>query len=320
MNPRTTFRTVSSLVAVAIAASACGGGDSLALRTGGTPSATPPPVTLPTLPPPQERHPESFNEGGCWWDRDDWVCPATEDVTVESSPSPDALKTLRGFIGPYYNVEERSSSVEVQGSTVSAAADGAWRASGLVRNEMSVSVGQITVHAVLKTAAGAILAHESALSPVAPVRPGEPAPFEIAADVDASFVADVEWDVGVAAVSGGVHARDTEIMVDWRVPYGDRERMREDPPEGPYPFVMGGSVASMAREPIERPVVIVAWLDASGRVASIDQRPLMDIHDNATAEPLRPDDIGRFLVVEDDPSIARDLIDLEYMIWTTHRD
>lgn len=81
------------------------------------------------------------------------------------------------------------------------ATSGAWRALGLVRNETTKEV-KAPLEATLLDAAGTVLDRPASEILVNPLRPGEPAPFDITSSVAGTAVDQVRWEVSVTAPSG----------------------------------------------------------------------------------------------------------------------
>lgn len=240
---------------------------------------------LPTLPPLQERgfSTDVVNAEGCVRLAPSpslFDCGAPYPAEgPDFTPPPDEAKALRGFDGLFYNVHSESGELAVLEQTVSTDTHGSWGARGLVRNETDAVVGTITVTAHLLDSRGEEIDQASASTLVAPAREGEPVPFEITSGVDATQVANVRWATAADA-PGDPRTRDTEILVHWTLPYGERERLTDaesysDPPTPPYPFLMMGNVYSLSGRGHPRS-------DAHCRLAR--RRLARRVHDNRTTQ------------------------------------
>lgn len=251
----------------------------------------------------------------------DCGAPVVPAASGSSPPTdPDANKTLRGFSGPYYETVDMTGQLVVLENTVAVPASGPWQATGLVRNETRSVIGEVTVMASLRAADEQELARALAASPVAPVRPGEPVPFELTADVDVAAVDHVVWEASATA-PGDPRTRHTEVYVHWTVPYGDREQLVDDTGPPPFPYIMAGSVESLADIPISAPAVVVGWLTEEGRVRHVETRPLEEVGTreilDVLPERISADETGiaDFTIMVDDPEIAPHLHSSTYMYW-----
>jgi hypothetical protein len=271
--------------------------------------AAPTPIQLPELPTAEERLPDLYDKYGCEVSlspKEKAVCRAEKKeeaaiveerrMAVEKQllrASPEELngsKNLRGFSGPYYTPMPTANAVVVLPETVTttAALDGSFTAVGLVRNEIADQmVSAVTVRGELIGVAGQVLSKITTQALVEPIRPGEPAPFQLSAPVSFNQVADVRWTVDwsleLDKAKGGY--RDVEAgPLNWggRYPSGNRERTHWDTRSSPpFPYLEEGDVENLSSAPIPNPKMVVAWYEkpkeSSGRIVAILTSPLFEL-------------------------------------------
>lgn len=262
---------------------------------------------LPTLPPIDEREPGAFDDEGCVRVEDECTLQADELDAVTAGEPGDAFRTLEGFSGPRYTTDLARGAVVVLDDTVRAGADadGAWTAVGVARNETAEAVGTVAVTARLLDAAGAELEVLTADSLVAPVRPGEPTPFRLAAEVAAEQVATVEWSATAEAPSGAVEvARAAEITTYWSEPAGEREPVEvagHVDPDGPKPHLVFGSLTGLDGADLAAPTVVAAWYGEDGRLLAVAEAEATSLAEPGEAlDHLAAGTIADFLLVVDD--------------------
>jgi hypothetical protein len=189
-----------------------------------------------------------------------------------------------------------------------------------MRNETTDPVVAPVVRAILRDGTGAELATAEGEVPVAPVRPGEPAPFAIASEVPAAAVASVEWSVVDAGGSPPPGTRELALTTYFAEPAGAREALdlylyRETGP-GPHPYVLFGSITNNAGTDATAPAVVAAWLDENGRLQLVTEAPVGDPDDPLDRVP--PDGLADFLLTVDSP--AGDGLDgRELLLWAVSR-
>lgn len=217
------------------------------------PAPTPTIAAIETFPPPWIVEPDLYDANHCL------VPPPGEPIRecLPESPEPawaadpNDPGSVVGFNGPsgdavggYVRIL-RANAVVLLLETITVSKVGPWHALGLVRNETPTNAGALRVRAVLRGRDGSLPDLSSGPALIDPLRPGEPAPFELSSAVDASEVAAVEWSVEVGAPDAAPRLRSFAIGVDWSVPYGDRDRLTwgdewpgwpPDPKAPPYPF------------------------------------------------------------------------------------
>lgn len=309
---------------VATAVAVLGVGTALVLGGGAGSGET----DLPALPPVAEREPETYGADGCSEVGEDLPadCGTTagELDAVLAGPPGDAFRTLEGFSGPRWTTELQRDRLVVLDDTVREAAQGTWSASGLVRNETSQPQGDVLVQARLLDAAGAELAVVEGDVPVSPVRSGEPAPFVLDADdpaVAAADVASVEWTVLGEPVEEGEAsaARALELTTYWTEPAAARTPPisvadHEDPPTGPGPHLVFGSVAGLEGADVEGPRVVAAWIGQDGRLLHEVQADVVAVGGAEALDHLGDGDLGDFVLVLDAPD-TDELASAELVLW-----
>lgn len=227
-------------------------------------------VDLPTLPPPHELHPELRNADGCTAIPPDegggWRCGLQTESHLNTE-SLQVYRALRGFEGPFYSSLVSGKSLVLLENTLNTSTEGKWAVQGLLRNETTETVGQAIVVSRLYDYRGESLGEAKTLSPVLGLRPGEPAPFHIEADVDVDQVHRVEWELSTMPVDHRV-LRDFMILRYWDVPYGVNEYrgvLRDDPP---YPYRLATGLRNLGK-PAQDARIVVAWLNEESQVIMI---------------------------------------------------
>ncbi len=277
-------------------------------------------ATLPTLPPVEERLPESYDADGCLILSQGVDCGATAEQLDEALTGDESARTLAGFQGPLFTTDVSADELSVLQDTVDVTGTGAWRAQGLVRNETTSPVLTPEVTAVLRDAAGNELDRVTASALVAPVRPGEPAPFVLEATVDAAAVASVDWSAVDAGGDPLPGTRDLELTTYFVEPAGSRDplgtELFEESGRGPFPHVVYGSVTNLADVDAPRPTVVAAWLDDGGRVRAVTQSAAVTLEGGAV-QTLPPDGLADFVLsVESD---AEGLDAAPMLLWAVSR-
>lgn len=277
-------------------------------------------ATLPTLAPVDERLPGAYDDRGCLVLSEGRDCAASADELDEALAGDESARTLRGFEGPLFVTDVSADVLTVLDDTVSATTTGPWQADGLLRNETTSPVIAPTVSAVLRDVDGAELGRASAVALVAPVRPGEPAPFTLTSDVDASAVAHVDWSVTDGGGEPPAGTRDLELTTYFAQPAGAREPLDlylyHEAGGGPHPFVLYGSVTDLADVEAPHPTVVAAWLDDDGRVRAVSESSAVD-PDGRPTGVLAPGELSDFLLtVADD---AEGLDGAPVLLWAASR-
>ena len=185
------------------------------------------------------------------------------DEALSHGPASEP-RQLQGFVGSHWLGQVTGTGPEVVAATVTTATSGTFRADGLVRNHGAVIVDTVEVTARLVGVDGAELAVVSATSPVHDVRPGEPVPFTVTAEVDVASVDHVEWSAA-GGIEGDESARALAWTPDWeRAVGGDPGALYFE--HAARPYLLFGSVASVGDTAVAGPEVVVGWLDADGRL------------------------------------------------------
>jgi hypothetical protein len=185
---------------------------------------------------------------------------------------------LEGFVGSHWLGAVRGTGPVVLEPTVSAApVQGAYGAVGLARNEGDHELPAIEVTARLFDDAGVELATATATSPIRGVRPGEPVPFTLVTSVPNDTVASVEWSAAPVATAAATSRR-LAWTSWWERPAGGEpvELYLYRDPAGPTPYLLFGSVENVGDASVRSPEVVVAWLDAAGRVVTTTGAPVRD--------------------------------------------
>jgi hypothetical protein len=239
-------------------------------------------------------------------------------------------KTLAGFKGPYYAVDLEAEEVVVLKETLTTASEGTWQAWGLVRNETSTSVGEVTVTTSLIGADGAVLDRPSAEVPVDPLRPGEPGPFIITSTVEAAKVTSVEWLVEAGSPNPLVppEAREVELLTLWTVPFGASSPARSGwflqnmqkaglLQEMDESYILRGDIKSWGKVALPEPRIVAAWLDDGGHVVWVEETaPLGGPGGPASRlQVLEPGMSGDFAFGVSNPEVGPRLDELSYMLW-----
>lgn len=258
---------------------------------------------------------------------DDAPSTGPDAVAATTGPTAPALPTTAtstpgGALGPTTLPDPTGTEPVVLTESVTAARSGPWWARGLLRNDGAAPVGPVTVTAVLLGADGTELARAEAASPVSPVGVGEPAPFEVAAAVDAGAVAEVRWELGTPAEPGADPAA-VDVRVFWTRPFGQGRPVsvpgHEDPVDGPLPFVLYGSVTNVGSGTLAQPSVVAAWLDADGRVVAVAEAPVLVAGTDEPAPALAPGDALDVVIAVDDPQVGSSLQESVPMFWGSTR-
>lgn len=300
--PHPILRVALGVCAAILVLGGCGDGEPADQVSAGGP-AQDAGASLPTLPPIDERHPEQFGPDGCAATSSGSECSVTADAidANQASAGESGWRVLEGFVGPRWTTTV-GGSVRVLDDTLTVGLGPTWSALGLVRNERAEAVGPVTVRATLFDAGGATLGTLSAEALVPVLRPGEPAPFELASDVPLGDVASVQWSVDEAPVADAGPNRSLELGVLWQRGLADPRPVDlylfRDPTSGPHPFVVFGSATNVGDAAVASAAAVGAWLDPDGRVLAIARATVVRPEGVALAEdgPDRAGEIAREVV------------------------
>ncbi len=270
------------LAGLVLTLSACGSEPDVTVRTRTDPTAqaTPPDQdqALPTLPPVATEIPEAFDAAGCLRVAGEAECTTRSAGldAIRAGSGEDDWRALAGFVGERWLESGGSGQVTVLTDTVTTGMGSSWSAMGLVRNETTSTVAEVSVQAELLDNSGVTRATVEVVVPVRSLRPGEPAPFALASDVPLAEVARVRWSASVptdpsAGAPGG--GRDLDLATYWqRSPEDPRPVdtwLYADDPAAPLPMVVFGSATNVGAEPLAGVEVVGAWLDGTGRVLAV---------------------------------------------------
>ena len=223
-----------------------------------------------------------------------------------------------GYVGERYAPPREGGDVVVLTDALrQATGTGRWRVNGLVRNEGLRDVTAVTVTARLRGSSADVLATVSAQSPIRPLRPGEPAPFQLHAAVPASAVKSVEWSVRATPVAANTaRGRRIALTPAWEQPYGQRPRHDgyplTDPPQPPYPYALFGSLQNRAKVALGDVQVWAAYLDEERRVVHVARVPLTG---PGRAQRLQSGGTVDFRYTTDDPALASRLAGTSRILW-----
>lgn len=288
----------------------------------------PPLRALPTLPPVESREPDRFDPQGCIR-----TSPTAADCgqraaqldAAAAGSRPEDWRTLAGFVGRDYTEDLSRDAVVVLEETVttSATVESRWRAMGLVRNEHRGGIGGIAVEATLLDGTGTPIETVRGEALVGDIRPGEPAPFELAAaTTPAPAVASVTWRAVATGTAFGIHAPSRQLQLNtyWTRPQGDERAIDmylHHDRDGDRPYVLFGSALAVGTD-VARPHVVLAWRDAAGRVVAVGEADVAD-PSGAAAPAMRAGQALDFLVTIEQPADAVRAEQAAPMIWGAGR-
>lgn len=303
--PRPSRSSALALVLLAVLVAGCGRATDGSVDAAGAPGGREPSVPLPTLPSVAERHPDAYDAQGCTQvGPDEADCSASAAALDQAAAHPDdGWRTLAGFVGPHYATDVSAGTVVLLDGTTATATAGPWTATGLVRNDTAGAVTAVVVEVALLDAAGRELGVARDDVPVDPLRPGEPAPFEVESDVAADAVADVRWSITFEPAAAA-DERLVELVTWWDRRADDPEPvdlyLYRDEPGAPLPYLLFGAVTNHGTVALASPTVIAAWLDDAGRVVDVAETAAVTDPANGTGgPPLVPGASADFLFVLD---------------------
>lgn len=238
----------------------------------------PPAPTLPELPSVADGVDGLYDEDGCLQTGPDEVDCSVRADEVDAALSEGGVgetRHLEGFVGSRWLGVVDGRGPTVLPATVERSTTGAFVATGLARNEGTTVLADLVVTARLLDPSGEELAVVTATSPVHDLRPGEPAPFTVRSDVEATSVARVEW-----AAAGGAAGEARDRALSW-TPYWERPEGGDPVDLYLYrdsrdlrPHLLFGSVASVGQSPVDHPEVVVGWLSPQGRLVGFVTAPV----------------------------------------------
>lgn len=223
-----------------------------------------------------------------------------------------------GYVGPWSAPPTPAGKVTVIPESVSFSESGRWSAAGMVRNESTNNVTSVTVQATLQlfgTNADAIPVLTSV--PVEPLRPGEPAPFDLSVDLPVEAVRAVAWTVSaVPAPAESSDRRRLKTQTFWERPFGDTARHEDypltDPAEPPYPYAIFGGLESQAQSALSDVAVWLAFVDDQERVRAVKHARMVGPNSPSL---LKPGSTLDFLFVANDGSKGENLNGLRVALW-----
>jgi hypothetical protein len=255
---------------------------------------------LPELPSRHEIYPDIWDENDCLIDSNQTSrLPTCEASPTESKSEKNKRlntssltelnkeKRLLGFEGLYFTPLLTENAVVVLVGTVTAlaSADGSFSAVGLIRNEIAGQlINSATVVAELMNSSGKVIDKASAEALVAPLRPGEPAPFELKTKTPFKDGAKVNWHVewAIESDTAKISYREVEIGALMHGPqyWGQRKAgpTQWDSPGQPYPYIEEGTVENLSEKNIPNPEIVLAWYETngavSGKIIAVETLPL----------------------------------------------
>ncbi len=180
---------------------------------------------------------------------------------------------------------------------------------GLIRNETTKKVGEVTVTAVLRSEDGSELEKAYTIVPVGGIRPGEPAPFSIDSSTPVNEVASIDWSVD--ASPGNDISRNFDVRVYDQIPYGVNEYKGIPREDKSYPYVLSTGIRNYGQN-INTAKLVVAWLNQNNEVVWIETTSLSE----AFSDGVKQDGSANFKdIVIEDKKIGSLLNNSQYMIW-----
>lgn len=234
-------------------------------------------VFLPSLPHRSVLHPEVFDEDGCTRLAEEEgggvKCGPKEDgKAAEHRRDEKTPRRLLGFSGPLFADEVDGQGIALLENSVNVSSSGKWQAQGLIRNERTEPVGDVTVTATLLGGSGEQLGMATATTSLGLIRSGEPAPFVAVSEVPANRVAKVVWSMSPAAPQA-VH-RKFDVYTVFEYAHGASTYQGRERTDAPYPYALGTGFRNLETEVARNPRLVVAWLNDDGKVLAVMSSPL----------------------------------------------
>lgn len=236
----------------------------------------------------------------------------------EPTPGERDFGAYLGYVGPWFARPTDGGKPSIISDSIYFSKSGQWAASGMLRNEGTRHLANVTVEAMLHlVGAKAEVIPVLATVPIEPLRPGEPAPFYLSFDVPVEVVRSVTWSVSAATVADELtDTRRLELETFWTRPYGDGPRHDgyplTDRIEPPYPYVLFGGLQSRAQSAFSEVVVWLAFIDDQERVRFVERAHIVGPTNGDTVKPGSARD---FLFVENDELTGENLNDLRVAFW-----
>ncbi|WP_127533440.1 hypothetical protein [Paenibacillus kobensis] len=230
-------------------------------------------------------------------------------VEQQSNKSGKKYYDLEGFSGYYATDEVAGDRLVIVEESLNISQSGLWEAKGLIRNEYTSPVKAGHIEADLINKNGEIIKKVKGESMVELIRPGEPVPFVIQTDIDASLVANVEWSIKSTDKKQDFNRQGT-AMVLHELPYGEETYNGELRSDAPFPYKMSVQLRNLSKKDWNSAYLVVAWIDSEGKVFNTIKV------DSDKTYHIYADGVAMFdEIVVDDPSIAPYLSQYEYMTW-----
>ena len=262
---------------------------------------------------------------------------AAQKKTAATVP-PEELNQYRellGFHGPYYTSQPSANAVVILPETITTLvpSGGGFSALGLVRNELATQlIGSVTINAKLFNKAGKVIAAPSTEVLVSPLRPGEPAPFELTAPVSFKDVADISWHVSWQVESDKSKGEVRNVIFSFFIGGNESWGARRsgptpwDIPGHPYYWLETGYVKNNSDLDISNPKMVVAWIDPKNKVLAVETNPIYELtQDNKAISALvlnakheKNSELPYAILIKSRKFAERvDAFDILKMIWVT---
>jgi len=251
--------------------------------------------------------------------------PAPPEDGVAAGPMPgevppptDATRAFYGYIGPFFDVQAQTGTVELMQTTLRQASTTTWEVLGLVRNQTVGPVRAVVVTASLKAPNGLELGTVRATTMVNYVRAGEPAPFRLQSSIPAAGIGGVTYAVTFQSAStASLIERNLDMTTYWQVPFGSREPLSEYPMnEGPDSVLSYGLFGTVTNNSgaMRRAHVVAGWLSDSGEVLHLTNVGLVS-EGSPPPAALVVNGSADFLYTNSDPLLAPQLHEARLVLW-----
>ena len=187
-------------------------------------------------------------------------------IQGQAPEDPDSFKTLYGYSGPFYNIEDLDNRAAVITQSLYKWPTTSWKVTGLVRNQTHGLIKVTHLTAKLVGRDGSLLGLAEAKVYVDSLRAGEPGPFEATFPIGSSSVMSVEWNIFYNSAQPVTRS----ILFDT---YENRSTQG-------YPrYDLGGVIRNTGTTTARGTQMVVAWIDSQNRVRYIDT-PKLRLHTN----------------------------------------
>lgn len=247
------------------------------------------------------RPPRLFNE-----EEASWIPGVSNSAPSIHKAEPDETKLLLGYYGPYYNVKDLNGEVIVLKKTIRTGnGNDLWKATGIVRNQSCQAIHIDSIEAEAFDSRGESLGIALAAVSVKELRPGEPAPFTVEANLPLATVGSVLWRVNSRPIS----RLDNHLRINV---YENRQA------EGQSLYSLFGSLTNTSNETLSKVSVVAAWLDSQGRLIYLaypKMRSAKDPLKTKSEVSLAPKGVEDFVYTTNDPYVVALLKDSQIALW-----